>query len=62
MCDIVAGCPITFPDDWRSISQNVASLNILARDLINFIYYISSVNGDISEIAVNILFSFRFQL
>ena len=28
-----------WPDDGRSISQNVASLNILAHDVINLLYY-----------------------
>ena len=29
----------TLPDDGRSISRNVASLNILVHDVINLLYY-----------------------
>ena len=29
----------TFPDDGRSISRNVAHLNILVHDMINLLYY-----------------------
>ena len=31
---------IKWPDDGRSISRNVASLNILVHDVINLLYYV----------------------
>ena len=31
--------PFTLPDDGRSISRNVSSLNILVNDMINLLYY-----------------------
>ena len=42
VCKFYCFCPdISFilPNDGRSISQNVASLNILVRDMINLLYY-----------------------
>ena len=34
----------TFPDDGRSISRNVAHLNILVHDMINLLYYIIALS------------------
>ena len=46
--------PIMGPDDGRSISRNVAHLNILVHDMINLLYYNLRSQTDFAGTNVNI--------
>ena len=55
----------TSPDDWRSISRNVASLNIFVHDVRNFLYYEHRTDkgkyfNEFMKLLVYYTFSFSF--